>query len=287
MEDRESVGPDFGEFGGLIVADLIVADYSQYQGTVTPPAGQVVIIRAHNGMVPDSCFAANRAAAHRAGCPAVGIYQSLPAAVDAYAGAKLFAATTGLLAPNEWPILDLEDGAGNLQARWQMWRGVIMAMLGRVAWLYSGLAFAQAHDLDPDWVAAYGQAEPTIPHKLWQDTDTYPWPWARSDASVFHGSLAQFLAATGISSAPITTAPAAPPAAPQPAAPEPVTSEPQEVLVNMVISTDGNTIAGVAKDNGDLLVFTRQANAPGWSVIDVTDAIHAAGPNDPRRYQID
>lgn len=181
--------------------ELVIADYSQWQGVVKPPPGQIVIIRAHNGYVPDPDFAANRANAHAAGAPAVGLYQYLaadPAAGSVTAQAAELLQLVGQLAANEWLICDLETGQGNEFVLWWAWRGCVLLATKRVPWLYSGLAFAQVHDLDPDWVAAYGQAEPTIPHKLWQDTDTYPWPWGPSDASVFHGTLPEFLAAAGI-----------------------------------------------------------------------------------------
>lgn len=178
--------------------ELVIADYSQWQGVVHPSSSQVVIIRAHNGYQPDPDFAANRAAAHAAGCPAVGLYQYLPANVDANTAAGELLSEVLPLAPNEWLICDLEEGQGDQQPRWQAWLAHARLATGRNAWLYSGLAFAEAHDLDPDWVAAYGPAEPTIPHKLWQYTDRYPWPWGPSDASVFHGALPQFLAASCI-----------------------------------------------------------------------------------------
>lgn len=178
--------------------ELVVADYSQYQGVVRPPAGQVVIIRAHNGYAPDVDFAANRANAHAAGCPAVGLYQYLPANVDAGAAAAVLVTTIDRLGPNEWLICDLEEGQGDQQPRWQAWHDEAVSATGRAPWLYSGLAFAEAHDLDPDWLADYAPAEPAMAHKLWQDTDAYPWPWGRSDASVFHGTLPEFLAAAGI-----------------------------------------------------------------------------------------
>lgn len=177
------------------MADLVIADYSQWQGVVHPPPGQIVIIRAHNGYAPDPDFAANRVAAHAAGCPAVGLYQYLVADRDAGVQAAELLQLIVKLLLNEWLICDLETGSGS---EWTIWRAVIVRGAGGDPWLYSYLAFAQAQDLDPDWLAAYSPNEPTIPHKLWQDTDAYPWPWGKSDASVFHGSLPEFLAAAGI-----------------------------------------------------------------------------------------
>jgi hypothetical protein len=62
---------------------------------------------------------------------------------------------------------------------------------------------------------------------------------------------------------------------------------PTEVLATMDMCNDaaGNlTISGPAKDNGDLLVFTRIGGK--WSVTDVTAAIHGENPADPRNYQV-
>lgn len=190
---------------------LIIADYSEFQSEVHPPADQIVIIRAHNGWRPDNYFLQNRADAHQAGCPAVGIYQYLPANVDPAAAASQLLQLIGKLAPDEWLICDLEEGAGNQQSRWQRWRAPILQATSRTPWLYSGLAFSAAHNLQPDWVAAYQPNEPGVPHKLWQDTDVYPWPWGKGDASVFDGNLPEFLASVGITvPEPITPAPPTP-----------------------------------------------------------------------------
>lgn len=183
----------------MTAPELVIADYSQWQGVVHPSSTQVVIIRAHNGYQPDPDFGANRAAAHAAGCPAVGIYQYLVAARSPAVQALELLRLIGGLAPNEWLICDLESGIPAEQwARWRSWRLPVVKATARIPWLYSGLAFAEAAHLDPDWLAAYGQAEPALPHKLWQYTDRYPWPWGPSDASLFHGSLPEFLAEAGI-----------------------------------------------------------------------------------------
>jgi hypothetical protein len=178
---------------------LVIADYSEFQGEVHPPPNQIVIIRAHNGWRPDNYFAKNRADAHAAGCPAVGLYQYLPATANPAIAAGQLLQTVGRLAANEWLICDLEEGAGDQQPRWQSWRNPILAATFRSPWLYSGLAFSAAHDLQPEWLAAYQGNEPGAPHKLWQNTDVYPWPWGQADGSVFDGTLPQFLDSAGIS----------------------------------------------------------------------------------------
>jgi hypothetical protein len=190
---------------------ITIADYSEFQGEVHPSGNQVVIVRAHNGWRADAYFARNRADAQTAGCPAVGIYQYLAAGRDPAAQAVDLLRTIGRLSSNEWLICDLEEGAGDQQARWQQWRQTVMTATNRPPWLYSGQAFAAAHDLDPDWLANYRGSEPAAPaHRLWQNSDTYPWPWGKGDASVFDGSLPEFLAAAGIDLPPVTPAPKEP-----------------------------------------------------------------------------
>lgn len=212
---------------------LVIADYSEWQGVVHPPAGQVVIIRAHNGLRADRDFAHNRALAHDAGCPAIGLYQYLVAGQDAAYQARLLILAIGSLAPNEWLICDIEEGQGDEQPRWQAWEQVVLSSTGRPGWLYSGLSFVAAHDLQaPDWVAAYGQGEPTVPHKLWQYTDRYPWPWGPGDASVYDGTLPQFLAQLGMPVDPADVVSAQP----KPAPPVPAKEDPPMVLAN-----DGTT----------------------------------------------
>jgi len=57
--------------------------------------------------------------------------------------------------------------------------------------------------------------------------------------------------------------------------------------VNLAVAPDGTVIvAGAATDNGDLLVFQRAPGANMWTVDDVTEAIHNAGPSDPRTYRV-
>lgn len=177
---------------------LNIPDYSEFQGHVVPTGFEVVIVRAHNGWRADYDFIANRASAHQCGVRALGLYQYLPASVDPATAARELISTIGQLAENEWLILDLEEGSGNQATRAAAWKQEIVALTGRQPWLYSGSYFAQTHNLEPEWVAAYQSNEPTGSHPLWQNTDVYPWPWGKGDGSIYHGTLADFLAATGI-----------------------------------------------------------------------------------------
>ncbi|MCU4184034.1 hypothetical protein K6U06_06655 [Acidiferrimicrobium sp. IK] len=249
---------------------LTIADYSEFQGVVRPDGQQVVIVRAHNGWRPDNDFVANRAAAHAAGCAAVGLYQYLVAGRDAAQQAAELCDLIGTLAPNEWLICDLEEGQGDEQPRWQAWDLVVVARFGRPGWLYSGEAFAAAHDLHPDWDAAYQPGEPPQPHKLWQDTDAYPWPWGRSDASVYDGSLAQFLVDTGITTTPATSAGLNPP------------EVPEVLLIRDPQSGACYLTNGVAKtyigDPADLAALTAKMGDPVELTAGFIASLQGAGP---------
>lgn len=74
-------------------------------------------------------------------------------------------------------------------------------------------------------------------------------------------------------------------AAPPPPPPIPVAI--QQKVTSMIIGTDHNgclVVAGNATDNGNLLVFTDTGN--GWTVTDVTEAVHNGNPADARQYKI-
>ena len=59
----------------------------------------------------------------------------------------------------------------------------------------------------------------------------------------------------------------------------------KEETMNAVFAPNGNlVIVGEATDNGDLMAFERSGTS--WAVTDVTAAIHAEAPNDPRAYRI-
>lgn len=60
----------------------------------------------------------------------------------------------------------------------------------------------------------------------------------------------------------------------------------QEDSMDIAFNPQGQLVmAGAAKDNGDLLVFT-DLGGGHYSVIDVTEALHNANPGDERSYQI-
>lgn len=175
-----------------------VFDASEFQGNINWPAvTSPGIIRVHNGWRADNYATANIAGA-RAHCPWRGWYQYLPASVDPAKAAHDFQATLGPTHAGEVMILDLEEGAGDQRARRQAW---LTALQDPVEWTYSGLSFARAHlpGVGVQWLAAYGQGEPTDAHTLWQFSDAQPFAGISGlcDASVFNGSLAQLQALTG------------------------------------------------------------------------------------------
>jgi hypothetical protein len=175
------------------MTDTYLADVSEFQGAINwaayGAATPGVIVRAHNGWRPDNYWPANRDGA-RAHVSWRAWYQYLPAGVDPTAAAHQFQATTGPLLPGEVAILDLEEGAGDQRGRRQAW---LDALRDPVEWTYSGLAFARAHlpGVPIEWIAAYGQSEPTDSHVMWQFTNARAFPGIARlcDASVFHGSI--------------------------------------------------------------------------------------------------
>ena len=171
---------------------IAVFDVSEFQGVINWPA--VVdpgIIRVHNSNRPDNYAQPNIAGARRY-CPWRGWYQYLTAGADPVKAAHDFQATLGPTLPGEVMILDLEAGTGDQRARRQAW---LNALQDPIEWTYSGLSFARAHlpGVRVDWIAAYGQGEPTDSHTLWQNTDARRFAGIANpcDGSLFNGTLAQ------------------------------------------------------------------------------------------------
>lgn len=196
--------------------DLRLADVSEFQ-TVDWPAyvEPAVVIRALYGTSHvDKHWAANIAAARaRAGLRVRGIYHYIVASQDIAAQAHALVAlikAAGGLRPGEFVIADIEEGTGDLRARFETWVQIVHAGLGGVEGEYSGVAFARAHLGDFAgaslvWVAAYQSNEPTDHHQLWQYTDRQSFAGisAPCDGSVFHGSIDQLYAlVTGASPSP-------------------------------------------------------------------------------------
>jgi Glycosyl hydrolases family 25 len=191
---------------------FLLPDLSEFQpdadmaGIAKQNGGAAIIRACYGGAHPDKVFAKFRKAA--AGYRFLGLYQYLVAGQDVIAQARAFCSIAGHLAAYEVPIVDVEEGAGSQYQRAIDWCGHVDRQLGKRSWVYSGVAFAEAHGLASifassrhTWVAAYSQAEPSLAHTLWQCTDgktgshITSWPGAgKCDTSLYHGSLAQLAA---------------------------------------------------------------------------------------------
>jgi hypothetical protein len=208
---------------------VLLADCSEFQPDIADAAylrwSKAIVFRAMYGTTVDRAWygGARRDALHAGGALFTGIYQYLAAGQDAAAQAHALVSLVGNLRPGEKLICDLEEGpAGQQAARWRQWSAVITAAYGAAAdpWLYSGLSFAAAAGLDPQWEAAYRATEPGGNHLLWQFTDAYPVPGVgTADCSRFNGTTGE-LAAHGWQAAPARP-PARPPGKPVTPAPVP------------------------------------------------------------------
>jgi GH25 family lysozyme M1 (1,4-beta-N-acetylmuramidase) len=200
--------------------DLVIVDVSEFQPGIDHAAlvaglraqygGAVAICRVNYGTGHvDGQIDRNIDGFRAAGADALGLYCYLVAGQDPVAQAEMFArvvlAHAGLRA-NEFVVCDDEEGAGDQSGRVDAFLDRCDASLresaGQDAW-YSGLSFSITHNLPAArghrWVAAYGAPEPSAPHDLWQFTDRQSLPGIAGpcDASVFHGSIADFLALIG------------------------------------------------------------------------------------------
>lgn len=176
--------------------DLLIPDVSEYQTVDFSVFSGPIIVRAHNSSRPDRKWAEHAAGASRQ--PWWGAYQYLTKTADPAAAARAFLATLGGYRPNV-TILDLEEGDGDQRSRQHAWLSVMAGDPAR-DWTYSGDYFARSRGVIVEWVAAYGQQEPSQAHLLWQFTDCYPFPGispSPCDGSIFHGSLDNLLAVTG------------------------------------------------------------------------------------------
>jgi hypothetical protein len=180
---------------------LTLADVAEFEQTINWVAygasNPAVIVRTHNSNRADY-FAVPNIAGARKNCRWRGFYQYLTAGADPVAAAHAFQATTGVLLPGEVAIVDIEEGTGDQTGRRQAWLSALQ-WKDPVEWTYSGVAFARAHLADKvDWVAAYGQGEPTDAHTLWQFTDKQNFAGIATpcDGSVFNGTIDQLIALT-------------------------------------------------------------------------------------------
>jgi peptidoglycan hydrolase-like protein with peptidoglycan-binding domain len=183
----------------------LLGDQSEFQPNIADSAyvawSRADIIRAMYGDAHDDNAwygGARRADLWKAGIKWLGIYQYIVATQDAATQAQALVKLLGPLRKGgEMVIADIEEGSGSQGGRLDAWRNVIHEAYPWIAetpvghaWCYSGEYFAQTHGLALDWVAAYGTSEPSMPHRLWQFTDSYNVPGVgRSDCSLFHGTV--------------------------------------------------------------------------------------------------
>lgn len=218
---RETVPP--GQFDIMMESHAtgvktLLADVSEFEPQISDAAylawSRAVVIRAAYGASHDDRAwygGQRRQFLHDGGVQFLGIYQYVTAFESVTAQAREFCRLIGSLRPGEYPIADIEEGSGDQSGRRAAWNSVVASELGFTPGTgYSGLFFARDHHLAPvEWVAAYQNAEPDVPHLLWQFTDAFPVPGAgQADCSVFNGPVSALAAHA------FAGQPAPPPAAP-------------------------------------------------------------------------
>lgn len=189
------------------MADTKMADISEFQSNIEAPQylkyHQSLICRVHNGNRKDNKMPGRMNYLRSYPFIALGWYQYLVSNKDPATQAHEFIAVVGKLHNNEFPILDVEEGDGDQSARAQAWFDVVDPWANLTATLYSGLSFLQTKlggtkrwSTHPIWVAAYGQSEPTVPHVLWQYSDSEKYDAItpkQCDTSIHHGTDRDFI----------------------------------------------------------------------------------------------
>lgn len=181
---------------------VLLADISEFEPNIADAVylkwSQAIVIRAAYGAKHDDKAwygGQRRQLLHSGGARFLGIYQYLVAGQDGAEQADALYALVGALQPGEVLIADFEEGQHTMLTAWYN-RMLDIGYPRQYLWTYSGLSFGQASGALPvEWIAAYGQGEPSSPHKLWQFTDSYAVPGVGSaDCSVFHGTIDQLAA---------------------------------------------------------------------------------------------
>ena len=194
----------------------LLADVSEFQPDIADAAylawSKAIVIRAcYGGAHDDHAWygGQRRQLLHAGGARFLGIYAYLVAGQDGGAQADALHSLVGPLQPGEVLIADFEEGQHPMLTAWYN-RMLLWGYPAKYLWTYTGLNFGQANGALPvEWIAAYGAAEPSSPHTLWQFTDAFPVPGVgTADCSVFHGSIDQ-LAALAYQPAKLAPAPPA------------------------------------------------------------------------------
>jgi len=198
---------------------LLIADTNQWH-TVTDAAAYArwspaIILRAHDGSGADPAYAAALAAVRaEPAIRSVGHYGYINPTLDAFtqgAGFAQVVQASGGLHPGDFVSFDCETGSGDQTALAEAWLAGCRSVLHENAadeFGYSNADFWAASlpgvQVAHRWIAAYGQAQPTLGETLWQYTDTATVPGIAGpcDCSIFDGTIGAFLALLG--AAPVT-----------------------------------------------------------------------------------
>lgn len=250
---------------------LVLADISEFQKNIDAPtylgAGHTcLIVRAHNGWRMDHMWPLRRDYVRGFKFDAIGYYQYLVAGRPAGDQARDFIRAVGPLRPNEFVILDLEEGSGNQTDRAQVWFSIVDAQYKRQSTLYSYLFFGrdQLNGWEswhrPRWIADIHANAPSDPHELWQNTDkaVYPGISSACDSSIFQGSKQDFLKT--FCQADMTPAPAP---TPQPT-PQPTPPIKEDTVISVATKPDGSLELFYEADNGEVFHTWQSAPNSAW-----------------------
>lgn len=173
---------------------IYFADISEYQSTFDAGAyrragNEVIICRTHNGARPDHMMPGRMAQVRDVPFVAVGYYLYLLQSRDPAEQARAFANGIGQLRPNEFPILDHEEGAGVQTSRAEAALRVLDGWAGFPATLYASSSFfddklsGRERWHRPKWFAAYPSSY-SANMSLYPRTATF---WQYSDRGHFTG----------------------------------------------------------------------------------------------------
>jgi GH25 family lysozyme M1 (1,4-beta-N-acetylmuramidase) len=253
---------------------ILFADISEFQESFDARAyrgagNEVIICRVHNGYRPDNMMPGRLAAVRAVNFVAVGYYIYLAANRDAATQVREAISVIGTLRPNEFPIVDLEEGGGDQTARAEQACGAFDRWCGFPSTLYSGAAFFKnqlsgvAHWKRPRWIAGYlnsyraDMAGWPAGASFWQYSDRAHFTGLPGavDASVYPDSAKLFLADVRAGARP----------APKPAAPE-------EENMAVGIMHDGREEVFIHDDAGVVWHRWQDAKPGGW-----TETWHSLG----------
>jgi GH25 family lysozyme M1 (1,4-beta-N-acetylmuramidase) len=190
---------------------ITFADISEFQENIDADAyikggHDVIICRTHNGYRPDNMMPGRVKYLRSKPFVAIGWYIYLAQNRDPIQQARDYISTIGTLRPNEFPILDHEEGSGNQSGRCASALTVLDQWAGFKTTLYSYVPFFNEHLGGtqrwnrPLWIAGYWDYTTNKAHypadaEFWQysNRERFPGLSGGVDASVFYGASKQFL----------------------------------------------------------------------------------------------